>query len=204
MNIKLYMDFKERFGVKPPVKYLEKTIIAERYKEAFLEKYSNFFKKYKEKNSKTRIKQLKAFLKKLNKADSDLNWCKRVSLKFINKQVGYGVFAKCEIPPYSTLHEYVGELVPTEKLKESHDCSFSFEYFPEFCIDAMKKGNWTRFMNHCERDDPANNVIVWEFYTKDGPHIIFTTGNKRVKKGAQLLYSYGDEYWENKTFLKLK
>jgi len=196
------MDFIERFNTKPPVKYIEENVIAKRYAADYKQKYDRFFKKYKQKLSKTRRKQFDAFLKYIKK-HGDLKYCKRIDLRYISKKVGYGVFAKEDIPPYSTLHHYIGEIIPSNKLNPDHDSTFSFELFDDYSIDAMKKGNWTRFMNHSDVGEPTNNVTVWEYYTKDGPEIIFTSGPRPIKKGTQLLYSYGEEYWEDKKALKL-
>ncbi|MCH9621916.1 MAG: hypothetical protein S4CHLAM20_13470 [Chlamydiia bacterium] len=197
------MDFKERFGVSPPVKYIEENVIAPRYKSDYKRKYAKFYRGYKQQLSKTRKKQFDAFYNYLKNHENDLKYCKRFDLRYISKKVGYGVFAKEDIAPYSTLHQYIGEIIPTEKLKEQHDSTFSFELFPDYSIDAMKKGNWTRFMNHADVGKPTNNALVWEYYTKDAPRLIFTSGPRGIKKGAQILYSYGEEYWENRKSLAL-
>lgn len=197
------MDFKERFKTSPPVKYIEENVIKPRYAKRFKTAYAKFIKSYKPSLSKTRRKQIEAFYRNLKKLPNDMKYCERVSLRFINKKVGYGVFAKEDIPPYSILHHYVGELLPTDILNPDHDSTFSFEHFDEFSIDAMKEGNWTRFMNHSDIGEPSNNVVVWEYYAKDMPRIVFTAGVRGIKKGAQLLYSYGEEYWENKKSIDL-
>lgn len=198
------MDFKERFGVTPPVKYIEKSTIRKCYLEEFQKSYKKFFKKFKPCLSKTRSHQIKKFFEKLENSVNDLAYCEKVSLRFISKKVGYGVFAKQDIPPYTVLHHYVGEMLPTRNLKDSHDSTFSFEHFPDFSLDAMKRGNWARFMNHSDVGTEANNITVWEYYDEDGPKIVFTSGSKGIKKGAQLLYSYGEEYWSDRKALNLK
>ncbi|MCH9616726.1 MAG: hypothetical protein SP4CHLAM5_02610 [Chlamydiia bacterium] len=198
------MDFKERFKVKPPVKYIEKESVSKTHLADYQRVYAKFFKKFTPNLSKTRTKQFTAYFNKLAKAGNDLAYCKRVSLKYISKQVGYGVFAKEDIPPYSVLCHYVGVVIPTKNLKAAHDSTFSFEHFPKYSIDAMNKGNWARFMNHSDLGTKANNVTVWEYYSEDGPKIVFTSGSKGIKKGAQLLYSYGEEYWEDRKALPLK
>lgn len=198
------MNFKDRFNIDPPVKYIEEESIHKAYLSDYQGLYNKFFKNFTPSLSKTRTKQFIAYFKKLEKAGNDLAYCKRVSLKYISKKVGYGVFAKEDIPPYSVLCHYVGVVIPTKNLKAEHDSSFSFEHFPNYSIDAMKKGNWARFMNHSDLGSATNNVTVWEYYSPHGPKIVFTSGAKGIKKGAQLLYSYGEEYWEDRKALSLK
>ena len=129
---------------------------------------------------------------------SDERYCKRVSIRYINKTVGYGVFAKEDIAPYSTLHHYAGILTVDDKLNEEDDSTFAFSELKKYSIDAMREGNWTRFMNHANERDCKNNVVPWEYYHKEGPRIVFTAGVRGIKKGEQLLYSYGEDYWEAK------
>lgn len=197
------MDFKERFNIVPPVKYMEKESIRKSYQADYVKTYSKFFKKYKPTLSKTRKKQFDAYFRRLEK-EGDLRYCNRVSLEYISKKVGYGIFAKEDIAPYSVICHYVGEIIPTKNIKEKHDSTFSFEHFDDYSIDGMKKGNWARFMNHSDLGTDSNNVTVWEYYKKDGPKIVFTAGPRGIKKGAQLLYSYGEEYWEDRKALDLE
>jgi hypothetical protein len=193
--------FEGRFGVTPKVKYIEEYEINSRYCADFKRSYKEISRP---KITKTRQKQFEAYFRNLKKRGSDYFYSKRVCLKYINKKVGYGVFANVDIPPYSTLCHYVGKVILTKNLKAEHDSTFSFNHFEKYSIDAMKKGNWARFMNHSDLNAPSNNVLVWEYYAKDFPYIVFTSGHKRIKKGTQLLYSYGEEYWKDRKSLKLK
>ena len=74
----------------------------------------------------------------------------------------------------------------------------SFTDYKTFSIDAAHNGNWARFMNHAEETSSKNNAIPWEHYLEEGPRIVFTSGARGIKKGEQILYSYGDEYWNEK------
>ncbi len=198
------MGFKELFGVKSPVIYIEAIALKKCHLSNFKKLYDKYYKKCKAKLSKTRKSKFEAYFRNLVRTGNDFNYSKRISIKYINSKVGYGIFAKESIAPYSTLTHYVGEMLPTKLLKESHDSTFSFEHFPDFSIDAMKKGNWARFMNHADLGKKSNNVVVWEYYTKKSPFILFTAGHRGIKKGEQLLYSYGEEYWAERKSLNLK
>jgi len=199
-----FMGFKELFGVKPPVTYIDTIALKKCYLPTFKKQYEKCYKKCKTSLSLTRTKKFEAYFRKLERAGNDHSYTKRIQLRYINPKVRYGVFAKEAIAPYSTLTHYVGEMIPTKLLKVDHDCSFSFEHFPHFSIDAMKMGNWARFMNHADAGKPSNNVVVWEYYTEKSPYIVFTAGRKGIKKGQQLLYNYGHEYWQERTSIDLK
>ncbi len=196
--------FEDRFGVNPPVKYMEEYEINSLYRTDFKRSYKEKYKKLSDTLTKTRKKQFEAYFRNLDKRGSDHFYSRRVFLRYISKKVGYGVFANADIPPYSTLCHYVGKVILTKNLKPDHDSTFSFNHFEKYSIDAMKKGNWARFMNHSDLNSPTNNVLVWEYYSKDSPYIVFTSGHKGIKKGTQLLYSYGEEYWKDRKSLKLK
>ena len=85
------------------------------------------------------------------------------------------------------------------EINPSHDSTFSFTDLKNYSIDAMKAGNWTRFINHGDEKSPRTNAIPWETYIEDfGPRIVLTAGTHGIKQGEQILYSYGDSYWEGK------
>jgi SET domain-containing protein len=94
------------------------------------------------------------------------------------------------------LNTYGGILMPDKLVNPDNDSTFMFTEFPEFSVDGVRAGNWCRFMNHAPEGDKKTNVVAWEHYSEWGPRIIFTACHRGIKKGAQLLYSYGDSYWD--------
>lgn len=190
--------FKKKFGIKTPIVYLEDIKVDKKIEPRFRRAWKRFYNKAKPLVSDTRQERFDAYFRQLERDGCDDRYCSRVSIRFINPVVGYGVFAKEDIPPYSTLHLYSGVLMLDDEIDPDHDSTFSFTDLKNYSIDAMKAGNWTRFMNHSDESDPTNNVIPWEYYREDGPRIVFTSGNYGIKKGEQLLYSYGESYWEEK------
>jgi len=195
--------FKERFGLSTPIRYASDIVVEDKSQKKYEQAWKRFKKKAKNTNSLSRCRQFDAFLKRVEKLKDDLLYTKRVEIRYINKDVGYGVFAKENIPPYSILNHYAGLLRPDKTISENNDSTFMFSDFTSFSIDAQNVGNWCRFMNHAPEKDPCTNVIAWEHYSKWGPRIIFTASNRGIKKGEQLLYSYGDSYWEEGEFLEL-
>lgn len=148
-------------------------------------------------------KKFDRLLKTVEELDDDLSFTTRVEIRYISKKVGYGVFAKERIPPYSVLNSYAGLMRPDKAIATDNDSTFMFSEFLSFSLDAAKQGNWCRFMNHSPPRNPHTNVVAWEHYSDWGPRIIFTACRHGIKKGAQLLYSYGDQYWEGDGFIEL-
>ncbi len=195
--------FKERFGISTPIRYVHDVIVYPKVVKIFERAWKRFLKTTEPIGGVYRRRRFDAFLKRIEKLGDDLPYTKRVAIRYISKKVGYGVFAKEYIPPYSTLNHYAGVLKPDKLIAGSNDSTFMLSDFPAYSIDAQKVGNWCRFMNHCPEEDPNNNVVAWEHYSKWGPRIIFTSGHKGIKKGSQLLYSYGESYWEEDGFENL-
>ncbi len=190
--------FKKYFGIETPIVYLEDVKVQKKIEDRFNRSWKRFYKKAEPIISDFRIERFDAFFRQLERDGSDERYNKRVSIRFINPVVGYGVFAKENIPPYSTLVQYTGLLMLDDEINVDHDSTFSFTDYKTYSIDAAKHGNWARFMNHCVEGQPKNNAIPWEHYTEKGPRIVFTSGPRGIKKGEQILYSYGDDYWTEK------
>lgn len=195
------MAFQQRFGIKTKIEYLEDVKVDQKSFDRFKKSWRRFYNKGELIISEHREQRCEAFFRQMERDGSDKRYCQRIAIRFINPVVGYGVFAKENIPPYSTLGHYAGVLMHDDDINPDHDSTFSFTDYKTYSIDAMRKGNWTRYMNHSPEGDPKTNVIPWEHYRPEGPRIVFTSGQRGIKKGEQLLYSYGDEYWESRKFL---
>src|SRR3990167_10049403 len=200
---KIDPTFKRKFGIDTPIIYLEYSIIEKGCEKQFERSWKRFYHKAEPIISDFRIQRFQAFFRQLAKEKNDDHYTERVAIKFISPKVGYGVFAKKNIAPYSTLGHYTGIFRPDKEIELSHDSTFAFTDYKSFSIDAVKMGNWTRFMNHGEEKMQRVNVISWEYYDEKEPRIVFTSGPRGIKKGEQLLYSYGESYWEDKKFLTL-
>lgn len=119
-----------------------------------------------------------------------------VSVRWIDAEVGYGLFAEAPIEQECYIGEYTG-LVRAQNdpwYEESNDAYF-FRYPITdalgrcYLIDASE-GNFTRFINHS--DSP--NLESISAYYRGYYHVIFLTMH-RIEKGKQLLVHYGKEYW---------
>lgn len=122
-------------------------------------------------------------------------YTQKIAVKYISKRVGYGVFAKEDIPS-GVVGIYTGELKKVSRYAESRYLfSFITKALNNIMIDGEKKGNWTSFINHNSSESKKTNLVVKEYFYKGLPYIIFWAP-KKIKKGSQLLYDYGESYWE--------
>lgn len=118
-----------------------------------------------------------------------------VSIRYISKSVGYGVFANEKIRARSYIGEYTG--VVRENLRTYFQPlnNYCYEYpVPDrigrhFVIDATE-GNFTRFINHSYF---PNLKPIYAFI--DGFYHLIFLALKEIQKGEQLFYDYGKNYW---------
>jgi uncharacterized protein len=116
-------------------------------------------------------------------------------LQWVDSFLGYGVFAEQEIAPQTFIGEYTG-LVRERKFRESKVNDYCFEYSfgdffkTPFLIDAEKKGNLIRFINHSAEP----NLEPIALYADGVIHVILIS-TKRIPPGTQLTYDYGHGYW---------
>lgn len=165
----------------------------------FLENWVEYKRQY-ERFSKEQLKQLEVHFKKIQTGPGDEEYSSRVEIKFISDRVGYGVFAKEDIPPDILLGHYAGVILLKEEMT-SPDYLFKLPSMEPLCLDGHKKGNWTRFMNHAEVEKA--NVYCVHYLTERAPYVVFFTDKKWIKKGEQFLFPYGKGYWKNREFLDL-
>lgn len=120
-------------------------------------------------------------------------------LKEVNPLVGYGVFAKKPIPYLGYIGEYAGELRARRGRKDLQN-NYIFGYMVGFfgtpwIIDAEKKGNFTRFLNHSFHPNVSSRGFV-----VDGIYHVIFFANKAIKVGDQLTYDYGPTYWNKRPY----
>lgn len=118
-------------------------------------------------------------------------------VKWVSSLIGYGLFAKEDIPQYSLIGEYTGIVRKRAKRKdEKNDYIFGYVIANKetpYVIDASKEGNHTRFINHS--DDP-NLHSSWLIH-KGLCHIILVT-NSYIPKNTQITLDYGPYYWRKR------
>ena len=190
--------YKKRFRINTPIRYLEDSIIEKGEKDRFKRAWKRVYNKSDDELSDTRRESFDRCFRRVEREGSDEFLCDRIAIRYISKKIGYGVFAKQTIKPYTVIGYYTGVFTRNEHLSKDTHSTFEFTGFNTYSLAAEKIGGWARFMNHSELDDA--NVIAWEYFLPEMPYIFFTAGSRGIKKGAQLLYSYGDQYWDDDSF----
>jgi hypothetical protein len=121
-------------------------------------------------------------------------------VKWAGPQVGYGVFAGCNIPPETFLGHYTGVLT-LEKVNTDYVWSYpvkanvSEEVSRHYGVDARYFGNMNRFVNDNVKEKLNVEPI---FYMKDGMWFIGYRSTKLIMKDEQLFVSYGANYWKRR------
>ena len=122
-------------------------------------------------------------------------------LKWISKDIGYGVFAKQKIFKNDFIGVYTGQLRLMRGLSDPvpEDVDYAW-YYPinapdgtRLLIDGKFKGNELRFINHDEHPNTkCIDVLV------NGQYFMCYVATKNIAKDAQLTISYGDGYWNSR------
>jgi SET domain-containing protein len=121
-----------------------------------------------------------------------------IYVKFINDEIGYGLFANSDIKNHQLVGEYAGVI-----RKGKGDSTWTWHYpsdkfrsalnIPELSLDGKYSGNGMRFINH---HDDANVGI--EYLFSDGFIRLLYVSKKDIKKDEQLFINYGDKYWADR------
>ncbi len=116
-----------------------------------------------------------------------------VSIRWIQDEVGYGLFAEKDLAAGTYAGEYTGIVRKNDRHGELNN--YLYEYpIPDpigrsFVIDATQ-GHLTRFINHSFTPNlKPIHVFHDGFY-----HLIFLALHP-ILKGAQLTFNYGKNYW---------
>jgi hypothetical protein len=121
-----------------------------------------------------------------------------VTIQWINKEIGYGLFSNKELPIGSFVGEYTGRVrrfyrrTPKENIYCFHYPTrlWSLQYS---LVDAMCEGNEMRFINHSDSPNLEPACLV----DRGILHIVFLAC-KLIAKGEQLTFDYGDDFWKKK------
>ena len=121
----------------------------------------------------------------------------KVSLQWLDHEIGFGLFAAQRIPSCSFVGEYTG--VVSER-RAAHvrgnnycvRCTSWETGRKSFTIDATKRGNFTRFINHSAKPNLGLQSIYW----RGLPRMIFIS-LQEIAEGEQLMFDYGTSFWKD-------
>eukprot|EP01043_Picozoa_sp_COSAG02_P048212 COSAG02_NODE_4715_length_5063_cov_2.229452_5_plen_151_part_00 len=106
---------------------------------------------------------------------------------------GYGAFAARQLRALEVIGEYSGEIVRPELSEE--ECMYTFDlYCGGLVVDAARRGNTTRFINHAR--PPRSNVIAI-IAVANGVRKVMLRASCDIGSGKELLldYSYERDGW---------
>lgn len=119
------------------------------------------------------------------------------AIKYIGRELGYGVFAIEDIPQYTYLGQYAGVVRRRQASKDQFN-NYIFGYTAtdsstRYVIDAHAIGNTTRFINHSHTPN-----IISRWITVNGITQIVFIAKRRITRGEQFTYDYGPDYWRTR------
>jgi hypothetical protein len=126
-------------------------------------------------------------------------WIAPVQVVHLNDMIGYGVFAKADIPRGSFLFEYKGELIDKKEADEREakyeeqgkGCYMMYFHHKKLlCIDATdEKWGIARLVNH--RKEPNNNIFARKIVIDSEPKLCMFNC-QLIRAGEELRHDYGD------------
>ncbi|HXW53485.1 MAG TPA: SET domain-containing protein-lysine N-methyltransferase [Myxococcota bacterium] len=123
-----------------------------------------------------------------------------IYVKFIDDELGYGVFANSDIKKEALIGEYTGVIELKSNVKNTtwawsypSDIYKEELHIPAISVDSRLSGNGMRFVNHS--DDP--NCEMRRIFLDGYVHSLYVA-IKDIAKDQQILISYGSSYWETR------
>jgi hypothetical protein len=124
--------------------------------------------------------------------DGDDPWTRKYEIKWVNEQIGHGLFAKQKFKAGDVIGYYAGYL--TDKpFNQAYSFGFDGSVFDGLNIDPTHFGNAMRFINHTS--DKFANVKTVEYFQDGLPFVMFVA-KKDMEPGDEMLYDYGVGYWD--------
>lgn len=126
-----------------------------------------------------------------------------VTIKWIDDQIGYGVFADYDMPIDTYIGEYTGLVRGLSRIKPDYN-AYCFHYPTKFfswkyrIIDALQEGNELRFLNHS--DHPNLKPICLS--DRCLLHLTFKTA-RPIAKDEELTFDYGHDFWKRRESIKI-
>ena len=120
-----------------------------------------------------------------------------VTLRWINPEIGWGVFARRNFKAGEYIAEYTGVVRKRKRSDEQNGYCFEYVHLSgektSFLIDARESGGISRYINHSEEGNLEPKLATIGTVT----HVLLLT-KKSIQKGEQLCYDYGPAYWAHR------
>ncbi|KAF6766220.1 SET domain protein [Ephemerocybe angulata] len=111
-----------------------------------------------------------------------------------------GLFAGKKIPPNALILDYIGEIHCDDRPESDYD--LSLHRFPDGTsvgVDASRFGNEARFTNDYRGVQSKPNAVFTDYRTNTGELRMCIRSRQEIKKGEEILVSYGKSWWSNRT-----
>lgn len=122
-----------------------------------------------------------------------------LSIQWLGKDIGYGIFAETAIYENEFIGTYTGK-VQDRSLIDTKDYAWYYPIKTEeggaVSLDGYNQGNELRFINDGIH---PNCVVKYVIGNDDLWHICYVALTD-IKKGDQLLISYGPDYWDTRLY----
>ncbi|KAK4516627.1 Protein kinase domain-containing protein [Mucor velutinosus] len=108
----------------------------------------------------------------------------------------YGLVAAQTLQPKQLIIDYLGVVEYQDGYEATSD--YVLRYGTDLSIDAGRCGNEARFCNDFRGCGPEPNVCFMNYMDEKTKHIkvgIFVNGNRKIRKGDELLVTYGKSFW---------
>jgi len=120
------------------------------------------------------------------------------SIRWIDNHIHYGLFAERDFIKGEWLGEYTGivrEYLRTDPNQNAYCLHYPTRFWSlrYFMVDALLGGNETRFINHSDQPNLIPQCLVKDRLL----HTVFFT-SRAVKKGEQLTFHYGQDFWRHR------
>jgi uncharacterized protein len=125
----------------------------------------------------------------------------RVVVRWVDDEIGFGVFAGERIQPCTFLGEYTGVVQQRQK-KHMRGSNYCVRYtaWPMgkrvYVIDAERMGNFTRHINHSDR---PNAVLVCAYF--QGLPRMLILSLQEIPEGTQITFDYGTTFWKQSPYI---
>lgn len=124
-----------------------------------------------------------------------------VKLKWIDSQIGWGVFAASPIKKMTFIGEYAGKLRKRRRVDTKNAYCFEYVlaegYSSPYIIDAQDQGGIVRYINHSNNPNLTAALATFDQIS----HVILLA-KEPIAIGEQLLYDYGVNYWTHRPLPK--
>jgi uncharacterized protein len=120
-----------------------------------------------------------------------------VRLRWIDSTLGWGVFAEQDLKPMTYIGEYSGLIRKRTRSDDKNAYCFQYSIIngesTAYNIDAFDRGGLVRFINHSSKPNLKSALANSESLT----HVVLFV-SRPVRKGEQLCYDYGPDYWKKR------